>query len=321
MLFRSGKGYVGSGYVYPSGYTNDFFEYDPVANSWVAVAPWPAPLRIEPRAFVINNVAYAGCGYYGISNVCYKDFWTFGALQVPNVQIASSDTEWCDKGAVDFFDMSTNSPTFWQWTFTGGSPSTSTDQNPTGVYYAAPGTYDVKLVACNNAGCDSFTFSTFITVLNTPPQPTVTQVGNVLWSSPALTYAWYDLLQPGVLLASTPYFVPPVPGSYYVLITDTNGCVAASGNYVYTALDDLNGQSQMGSWIENGTIHIIFKDESILEGTLELFNTEGRLVLNKRCNIKDHSVELSASGLSDGIYYLRFGTGVQTYHSKLMLKN
>lgn len=52
---------------------------------------------------------------------------------------------------VSFTDLSSNSPDGWYWTFEGGSPSTSTDQNPT-VTYSTSGTFDVSLVVNNSGG-------------------------------------------------------------------------------------------------------------------------------------------------------------------------
>jgi PKD repeat protein len=66
-------------------------------------------------------------------------------------------------GSVQFTDLSTNTPTSWSWTFEGGTPSTSTAQNPA-VTYNTPGTYDVTLIATNSAGSDSETKIDYITV-------------------------------------------------------------------------------------------------------------------------------------------------------------
>ena len=52
---------------------------------------------------------------------------------------------------VTFTDMSTNTPTSWAWTFEGGTPATSTEENPT-VTYATAGTYNVSLTATNAIG-------------------------------------------------------------------------------------------------------------------------------------------------------------------------
>jgi PKD repeat protein len=62
--------------------------------------------------------------------------------------------------AVNFTDLSTNSPTAWSWTF--GDGGTSTVQNPSHTY--AAGTYTVSLTATNSAGSDGETKSNYITV-------------------------------------------------------------------------------------------------------------------------------------------------------------
>jgi PKD repeat protein len=64
---------------------------------------------------------------------------------------------------VHFSDISAGIPTSWQWTFTGGSPSSSTDQNPT-VTYSTPGLYTVKLRVSNSFGSDSLTKTSYIRV-------------------------------------------------------------------------------------------------------------------------------------------------------------
>jgi gliding motility-associated-like protein len=66
---------------------------------------------------------------------------------------------------VNFFDLSTGSPTQWNWTFTGPSGSTiSTNQNPN-YTPADTGSYTVMLVVSNAQGC-SDTLSTTFSVEN-----------------------------------------------------------------------------------------------------------------------------------------------------------
>jgi len=64
---------------------------------------------------------------------------------------------------VSFTDLSANNPTSWSWTFDGGDPATSTQQNPV-VTYNTPGTYTVSLTATNSAGSDIETKANYITV-------------------------------------------------------------------------------------------------------------------------------------------------------------
>ncbi len=65
---------------------------------------------------------------------------------------------------INFHDLSTNAPTSWEWTFEGGTPATSTEQNPTSVTYDQPGNYDVKLKVINALGNDTEIKSAYITV-------------------------------------------------------------------------------------------------------------------------------------------------------------
>ncbi len=69
-------------------------------------------------------------------------------------------------GQVRFLDLSTNFPTRWYWTFEGGQPSNSTEQNPV-VTYNTPGLFQVTLVAANNQGVsDTLKRTAYIEVLN-----------------------------------------------------------------------------------------------------------------------------------------------------------
>ena len=65
---------------------------------------------------------------------------------------------------VAFTDLSTNTPTSWSWSFTGGTPSTSTAQNPT-ITYNTVGVYPVTLTATNINGSNPITKTAYITVI------------------------------------------------------------------------------------------------------------------------------------------------------------
>lgn len=66
--------------------------------------------------------------------------------------------------STDFMDLSCGNPTSWQWTFEGGTPSTSTLQNPSNIIYNTGGTYFVKLIISNGTYSDSITKMDYITV-------------------------------------------------------------------------------------------------------------------------------------------------------------
>ena len=81
----------------------------------------------------------------------------------PVANFSGTPTTLCTGSSVSFTDLSTNTPTSWSWSFTGGTPLTSTAQNPT-ITYNTPGTYQVVLTATNSAGSDGETKVGYITV-------------------------------------------------------------------------------------------------------------------------------------------------------------
>ncbi|MDN5205257.1 PKD domain-containing protein [Fulvivirgaceae bacterium BMA10] len=88
---------------------------------------------------------------------------TGGGSNPPVADFTASNTTITVGQSVSFTDQSTNSPTSWTWTFNGGTPSSSTAQNPS-VTYNTAGTYDVILTATNADGSDTETKTGFITV-------------------------------------------------------------------------------------------------------------------------------------------------------------
>jgi PKD repeat protein len=95
-----------------------------------------------------------------------------GTVYPPVANFTANDTSVYEGDSVNFTDQSTNSPTSWSWTFEGGTPSSSTAQNPS-VTYNTAGTYDVALTATNSAGSDGETKTNYVTVATAPTTGTV----------------------------------------------------------------------------------------------------------------------------------------------------
>ncbi len=70
---------------------------------------------------------------------------------------------------INFHDMSSGNPYIWRWFFEGGSPTTSNQQNPIGILYTMPGTYDVELIVESNMGIDTIRKPDYIVVSATDP--------------------------------------------------------------------------------------------------------------------------------------------------------
>ncbi|MBI3501950.1 MAG: PKD domain-containing protein [Bacteroidetes bacterium] len=69
----------------------------------------------------------------------------------------------CFNNLTTFTDLSTGNNTIsaWNWTMTGGNPSSSTSQNPT-TTFGSPGTYTIMLVVTNNYGCKDSNVTTVV---------------------------------------------------------------------------------------------------------------------------------------------------------------
>ena len=72
---------------------------------------------------------------------------------------------------VNFQDISSGDPTYWEWSFSGAQTLVSYDQNPIDICYFNPGTYDVILQVQNATNTDSYTCVDCITVNAAPENP------------------------------------------------------------------------------------------------------------------------------------------------------
>jgi PKD repeat protein len=94
------------------------------------------------------------------------------ALGSPVALFSANRTVVCPTQTVAFTDMSTGSPTSWAWTFAGGTPATSSVQNPT-VTYNTPGTYSVQLIASNTNGSSTYSVAAYINVTSPAAIPLI----------------------------------------------------------------------------------------------------------------------------------------------------
>ena len=85
----------------------------------------------------------------------------------PIAEFVSNYSFGCAYDGFEFESNPYNTPassiTGYEWTFDGGSPSSSTDENPS-VIYMQPGTYDVTLTVTNSAGSNTLTKSNYVTI-------------------------------------------------------------------------------------------------------------------------------------------------------------
>lgn len=112
-----------------------------------------------------------------VQDVPTKQIFQANIVEITNLQPASitssfiaSSTEICEGEEVAFTDQSSGNITSWLWTFEGGDPASSTEENPVVVYHTA-GVYDVTLEVSNASQSSTTTMQDFISVLEMPGTP------------------------------------------------------------------------------------------------------------------------------------------------------
>ena len=144
---------------------------------WLVASPTTgtiAPAGTNTITLTFNSGTLAGGTYAVNLNIASNDPLTPNKVVACSLIVANnpcidfSDTSNTCTGQFAFTSSSINTPTSYFWDF-GDGMGTSTLANPS-YQYAANGSFDVKLVACNSDGCDSVT-KTILAVI-TGPTPT-----------------------------------------------------------------------------------------------------------------------------------------------------
>jgi len=167
----------------------------------------------------------------------------------------------CTGQTVQYTSTSTGIPTTYAWTFAGGTPATSTAQNPT-VTYATAGTYNASLTVTNAIGTNTSNQTNYITVNAAPTAPTTTpanRCGTGIVSlgatASAGTLSWFAAATGGTALGTGATFTTPsisTTTTYYVSST-ASGCsstrtpVVATINPTPTVTNPGNKTACLGS--------------------------------------------------------------------------
>ena len=327
--------YGGTSY---NGHEGDLWVYNSVSNQWAwlsgdtitntsAVAgiqgissPNNKPgLRTGANSWIDQSGNLWLFGGY----VCSNDLWRFvpdysciGNLlcqEIPQINIAASDTQVCEKFCVSFFDSSINNPTSWQWDFPGGSPSSSTDQNPESICYNLPGSYDVTLITTSATGSDTLTLPDYITVNPTPPIPTITQVGYTLTSSTADFYQWqYNSADiPG---ATDQSYTVTQSGLYTVVVSDLNGCQNSISIKVFlSGIGDVTDDPDISIYPNPSSGYFmveVLNGLMVGEVSIDVVNTLGQKVFSssEKISSADWKKGIDLHHTARGVYFIEIRT-------------
>ncbi len=185
----------------------------------------PTHTYVQPGAYTITLRAENECDSVEVS-VQVEILGT-----PPIAGFKPSATQGCAPFTVQFNDLSAGNPIAWNWSFPGGVPATSTEQNPA-VTYATPGVYSATLVVTNLYGSDTLALQNLIEVLALP-------IAAFDYTATNLTVSFDNQSQNGTSYMwnfgdgttsneANPTHTYASPGSYTVSLTVLNNCGAAT---------------------------------------------------------------------------------------------
>jgi len=239
----------------------------------------------------------------------------------------SDQTEICQYDVVNFTDNSTGDITSWNWTFEGGDPATSTEQNPV-VTYNETGMFDVELEVSDGANSNSLFSEDYISVELTPPimllsfedvcdtDPSFELTGGSpaggVYSGPGVGNGWFDPVTAGIGLHTIIY-----------TFTAGNGCDNSAEETILvdecTGLaEKSNEKIQLYPNPTSGEFELIINHNGILK--VQLFNILGMEIYQFQgmSNGFIHQ-KVDIGNFESGIYFVILTTEKESVVKKIKL--
>ncbi len=258
---------------------------------------------------------------------CFDPYIEDCGFTAITANFTSDVTELCQYDVVAFEDQSIGNITTWNWTFEGGDPATSAEQNPV-VTYNETGTFSVELEVSDGTSTSSFFAEDYVTVLMTPPvmllsfddvcltDPPFELTGGSpaggIYSGAGVDDGWFDPAAAGLGLHTITY-------TYMA----ANGCDNMAEQTIL--VDECTGmEEQQGRLLElypNPTSGVV-ELKLIADGTvrIQVFDMLGvnitDITLTARGTLKQ---TLNLEHLEGGIYFISVSTPELTRTEKIKL--
>jgi hypothetical protein len=254
----------------------------------------------------------------------------FGIIQSGvNANFVASVTDICEGEEVQYTDYSSGGATGWAWEFEGGTPATSTEQNPT-VMYEEMGEFDVTLTVTGTAGSNTMTKNNYISTMAMPETPEnmageeqVCQGNTDVYVVDAVAYAssyvWaLDPPEAGTVTENgtecTIVWSDLVEGMATLKVCGINDCGEGPWSEQYevlvqncTGIDDNNGEVPLSIYPNPSTGSFTLELNANDKVSVRVMNIVGELVYQtEQMDVNGFFVKtINLNNLSDGVYYLR----------------
>jgi hypothetical protein len=256
-----------------------------------------------------SQASWNGGRDYWIVKFCDSTYFS------PAAAAASSVQSLCPGTCTSFQNQSVNSIS-WQWNFPGATPDTSTAQNPSGICYHAPGSYDVVLIANSLHGADTLLITNFITVYPHAAPQGIQQSGDTLFANAGSTsYAWYYNGN-SIGGATNSFYVALQDGDYNVICTDSNGCEAEAVIYNVVSGTDENRDAKEAEVFPN-PFHDAVSITTAFPSVVSVKNLLGEEVFTA-FSAGGQETKISLEFLPCGVYFLSVTADSKTSVKKIV---
>jgi PKD repeat protein len=216
-----------------------------------------------------------------VQNEDTKEIMQGNMVSIPNLQpmqatagFECSDNSPCITTSVEFEDQSMGDIISWNWTFEGGSPATSTAQNPV-IAYNSLGQYDVRLIVYDGEVYDTLLNPEYILVIAAPVQPnTPTGATVICQDSPGIVYT-----TPVVQWATTYVWAVEPPNAGTIESPDPTATFYLAQGYLgaYTIKVRADNNCGTGTWSQglNATAYMTPGQYTLSDGAGYCEGSEG----------------------------------------------
>nr|NQU92869.1 PKD domain-containing protein [Bacteroidota bacterium] len=147
-----------------------FYIDDVEMSSWSGEVAWERSSYLLTEGSHILKWTYSKDENTTSGEDCaWLDFIVFPIFEFA-ASFSSDETNICEGESISFYDESAGEPISWDWIFEGGTPGTSTLQNPV-IEYFNSGIYDVSLTVSDGTNSITKVLEDYITVSAIPEIP------------------------------------------------------------------------------------------------------------------------------------------------------
>jgi hypothetical protein len=250
----------------------------------------------------INIDNFYGLEYDNVRNKLCGIHWESVTCSLLPADITASQNAICSSDSVAVCIAGTHASYIWNTGETTGC-----------IKAHQAGNYYVTVTDAN--GCTAESNHLAITVLQSPPV-SISVNGDTLSVYGAVTQQWY-LNGSAINGATSNIYLASQGGSYTVMVTDTNGCVATSSAVIISGIENVSEEDVVSVYpnpLLVGSCWLLV-GENFIGSTAEITDANGRLVF--KSEIRNQKSEISFTA-AQGVYLVRISSAKSSVVRKLV---